>query len=278
MPELPEVETIRKDLEKMLAGKTVKNVDVRDIFVLTGFLPKGLPRRKVSISDFRRSIEGQKVKRFLRRGKYLVMEFADGTAVIFHLRMTGQLLVGCPNGKARAIMEFSGGHTLSFLDHRRFGEILFSADWKNEPCIRSLGIEPLSNDLTAERLKGMFMKKQAKLHSILLNQGLVSGLGNIYATEALFKAKISPFRQACKVSAPELKKLAAAIKWVLEKSIMNRGFSMSTYVDALGKKGKSQLYALCYGKKGEPCAYCRKPLEKTVIAGRGVVYCPICQI
>ncbi|MBI2119649.1 MAG: bifunctional DNA-formamidopyrimidine glycosylase/DNA-(apurinic or apyrimidinic site) lyase [Elusimicrobia bacterium] len=277
MPELPEVETIKRELEKHLTGEKIKEVRVRDPFILTGISPQGTPRRKISIAEFNKSLLGKTVQHFSRRGKYLIMEFQDQSSLICHLRMTGQLLIGKPKGNERAHFIFDDHMDLCFYDRRRFGEIFFSLDWKLEPCISALGVEPLNGDLTASFLKEKFKGRQASIHSLLLNQKIICGLGNIYAAEALFRASIPPYRKASKISFPKLEKLISSIKEVLNSSILNRGYSMSTYVDALGKKGKNQLFTAVYGKENEPCPSCNHCLKKIKLSGRSVVYCPQCQ-
>ena len=277
MPELPEVETIKRDLEKNLLGKRIQEVIIHDRTALTGISSNGSPRRKISTSLFQKNILGKKVCSFKRRGKYIIMEFEGGSSLIVHLRMTGQLLIQKAGGKGRASFLFDDGNLLSFIDRRRFGEIFFSKDWRHEPSILSLGVEPLNGSLTTEYLKNQFSGRKAPIHSVLLNQKIVAGLGNIYSAEALYHSAISPLAQAQKIPLPKLERLISSIQGVLKKSIENRGYSMNTYVDLLGKKGKSQLFTAVYGKEGTPCKKCRKPLIKKTISGRGVVYCSGCQ-
>lgn len=277
MPELPEVETIRRDLEKHLQGCSILSFQVNDPRILSGFLPSGKPRRVVKVSQLSQEVIGKKISQFHRRGKYLAMEFLDQTALIFHLRMTGQLLLQKEKEKSRATLIFDNGKKLSFVDRRRFGEIQYSKDWKNEKSIHSLGIEPLNGHLTAEFMKKSFSGRSASIHSLLLNQSMICGIGNIYAAEALFRAHIRPWRKGGSLHSNELTPLVQAIRQVLEDSIKNRGYSMSTYVDALGKKGKSQLFTQVYGKEGHPCPACKTTLKKIKISARGVTYCPHCQ-
>jgi len=269
MPELPEVETIKRDLEKNLTGHIVTQLLVED--------PRIIARQNIKISNLAQSILNKKISQFHRRGKYLTMEFVDGSALIFHLRMTGQLLFQNGGGKVRATIHFNHGKKLFFKDHRRFGEIQYSKDWKNEKSIASLGIEPLNGSLTAEFLRENFKGRSASIHSLLLNQNIVCGIGNIYAAEALFRAHIRPTRKAKSLRMDELNWLVTSIQQVLNASIQNRGYSMNTYVDALGKKGKTQLFTQVYGKEGCPCSNCKNPLKKTKISGRGVTYCHQCQ-
>ncbi len=277
MPELPEVETIKRDLEAFLLNKTIVKAEVLDRTLLTGHKVHGRFRRKVNAGAFCAALAGKKIVKFHRRGKYIAMEFADATALIFHLRMTGQLLLSQPEIRERARFEMSDGAKLWFVDRRRFGEVVFSTDWKNDPAIRKLGPEPLDGELTGSLLKAAFQKRDMPVHSALLNQTLLSGLGNIYVVESLHKARISPARKAGQIKIGQLNLLSDAIQKTLEASIENRGYSMHTYVDAMGKKGRSQLFTLAYGKEGKPCTFCGAVLVRRVITGRGVVYCKQCQ-
>lgn len=277
MPELPEVETIKRDLEKLLVRKVIGRIEISDPAILTGISAKVKSRRNITVQQFKEKIVGKQIHKFNRRGKYLIMEFSDGSSLIFHLRMTGQLIVQSTSGNERAIFFMNSGQTLSFVDRRRFGEIFYSADWKKEPAINLLGVEPLNGKMTADFLKESFSNRTASVHSLLLNQKIVCGIGNIYANEALFQADIRPQRMAQKVSLAELKKLVSSIQDVLKQSILHRGYSMSTYVDAMGKKGRNQLFTVVYGKEGLPCSSCGKSLLRKVIAGRSAVYCSNCQ-
>ncbi len=277
MPELPEVETIRRDLEPLLQHRTLQSIIVRDPLVLTGIGPKGQPRREITPSQFIKQILGRKIGGMNRRGKYLILEFADGGSLVFHLRMTGQILLSKPLGPWRAYFGFDGNVDLFFADRRRFGEVTFSEDWRKEPFNLAMGIEPTNGNLTAEYLKKHFQGRTANIHSILLNQNVIGGLGNIYATEALHLAGIKPSKSCGKIPLEKLKVLSEAIHKVVRESIEHRGYSMNTYVDAMGKQGKSQLFSQAYGKEGKPCKNCGRIFKRTIIGGRGVVWCPGCQ-
>ncbi len=277
MPELPEVETIRRDLEAALLKKTIESVFVKDPSALTGIGPAGKPRRNVTPLLFANQVSNKIISRFDRRGKYLVMEFGDGTAIIFHLRMTGQLLLNPPAYKERIMFNFTDGHKLYFSDRRRFGEAVYVERWREDSAIRALGVEPTEKNLTGEYLKKVFDGRKTPVHSALLNQSLVSGLGNIYVTEALYDSGIRPLKHAGKIPAQKLETLAASINKIIKKSIEHRGYSMNTYVDAMGKKGRSQMFSRAYGKEGLPCPKCGTIFRRAVITGRGVVFCPKCQ-
>ncbi len=277
MPELPEVETIKRDLEAALTGKTIRSVRVSDSTLLTGHKLHGRYRRSANPIQFCRMLAGKTIRRFLRRGKYIVMEFDQSGALILHLRMTGQLLLSRPNAPERAWFQMTDGTGLWFVDRRRFGEAVYAEDWTKDPGIEKLGLEPLEGGLNGAALKALLRGRDTPIHSALLDQSLLSGLGNIYVVESLHQAKISPARKAGSVTLEKLSALSAAIQKTLTASIQNRGYSMNTYVDAMGKKGRSQLFTQAYGKEGHPCGFCGAALARRVITGRGVVYCSRCQ-
>ena len=277
MPELPEVETIRRDLSSALLRRTVQSIQVKDPFVLTGIGPNGKPRRRVKTAEFEKQILGKRIESFDRRAKYLAMVFSDSTALVFHLRMTGQMLLEAPKYSERIRFDFDGEKSLYFADRRRFGEVVFSEDWEKEPEIAALGVEATHRDLSGEYLRTAFRGRSAPVHSILLSQKYVSGLGNIYVTEALFAAGIRPTKPCGRIADDKLEALSKSIRQVISQSIEHRGYSMSTYVDALGKKGRSQLFSKAYGKEGLPCPRCKTLFKRVVLGGRGVVFCKSCQ-
>ena len=157
MPELPEVETIRRDLARMLTGRVLRGMEIRDPSVLTGFLPSGRPRRSIDPEICKTRVTGKQISNFERRGKYLVMEFSDLTALVFHLRMTGQILVRRPLGSERLRIDFDSGLPLCFSDRRRFGEVIFCEEWRRAPGIKDLGIEPLNGKLSGHTLMRLFL-------------------------------------------------------------------------------------------------------------------------
>jgi len=277
MPELPEVETIRHDLQKRLVGSRIMSVLVPDPTVLTGILPNRKPRWDVSVENFRNCVINRKLTRFSRKGKYLIAELDNRTAIILHLRMTGQLLLENPDAYVRLTFQLNDNKFLHFSDRRRFGEIRHVLDWTKDPTLQTLGIEPGNRDLTADKLKILLQCRKSTIHSLLLNQKIICGLGNIYAAEALYLAGIRPQRRSNRIKKQELNRLSWAINQVIQDSIKNRGYSMATYVDLLGRKGRSQLFTKVYGKESQPCSICHNPLKKTVLAGRSAVYCPECQ-
>ncbi len=277
MPELPEVETIRRDLEGILAGKTIADVDVLDPRVVQGFGPDGGLRRRVAPEDFCSGLRGRKIRAVERRGKYLMIHFERGT-LLAHLRMTGQLIFGAPRPEARARIQFSGvGEVLNFCDVRRFGELWWAEDWRQDPSIAALGPEPLKVALDPMSWGKALRRSRAKIQSALLDQRRIAGLGNIYVTEALFLSGIRPTRRCVRIRPAEVEPLVANIRRVLTEGTALRGVSFRDYRDARGEKGRGRDRLLVYGKAGRPCLRCRALLRGVKVNGRGTVYCPGCQ-
>ena len=262
MPELPEVETVRLDILPRVKGKTIESVKVVDARIL-----KGAPAGK-----FIRELTGEKVKDVERRAKYLLFKLKSGKYLMVHLGMTGRLLFS-PDKYVKVVFNLSGGEILYYSDLRLFGRVRL---FDHYPEL-SLGPEPLSNEFTAKLFKEMLKGRKSPMGTLLLNQKFISGLGNIYVLESLFKAGINPTRPANSLKDEEVKKLHKEIKAVLIKSLKLRGTSFSWYVDAKGKKGGFQLQLSVYGKKGEPCPKCKTPIKRTNVGNRGTYFCPKCQ-
>lgn len=277
MPELPEVETVRRDLAALLPGRVVTRVEVPDPRALQGFGPDGRVRRRETPAAFAAALRGRTAREILRRGKYLVVLWDDGTALLAHLRMTGQLIVGEPRPKARARLFFSDGTCLSFCDTRRFGELWRSADWTRDPAIVALGPEPLGDDWDVTAWGRALRKTTARLQAALLDQRRLAGLGNIYVTEALHLTGIRPTRRGRALRAVEIPRLAANIQKVLNQGVERRGVSFRDYRDARGERGRARETLRVYGKAGAPCPGCRTTLRGVKVNGRGTVFCPRCQ-
>lgn len=278
MPELPEVETIRRDLLKAVVRKKISRVLIRDRSILEGFTPSGRPRRRVRSADFAARLEGRTVQDVIRRGKYLVFPLSSGESLLCHLRMTGQLVYGPPRPEARAQVFFEGtDQALSFCDTRRFGELWVAPDWTQDPSLRALGPEPLTNGWDVEAWGRSLRSSRAKIQAALLDQRRLAGLGNIYVTEALFLSGVRPSRRCHTLRASDIPPLLAHIRQVLEQGLRQRGVSFYSYRDGLGRKGKAQETLQVYGRAGEPCVRCRTPLKGMKINGRGTACCPRCQ-
>ncbi len=274
MPELPEVETIRRSLENKLKGLVINHVDV--------FLEK-IIKEPTDINEFKNLIKGKKIEALSRRGKYLILKISDSYVLVMHLRMTGRLLYVAEyediTKHTHVIFYLNNGYHLRFIDIRQFGTI-YLLEEKNLDTIKglaSLGPEPLSDDFTVEVLKEKLKRKSKKIKQVLLDQDVVAGLGNIYADEVLFEAQILPNRAANSLNDEELNRLHTSIIKVIKEAICNRGTSFRDYVDGEGEKGEHQNHLKVYQRDSTPCSRCQCQIKKEKIAGRSSHYCPGCQ-
>lgn len=292
MPELPEVETVRRDLVKHLLGARFSKIEIinfKNVAPEATFLAKYLKGK--SIVDVR------------RRGKLLIIDLdVPEKHLLFHLKMTGQLIyladnfmtagghslsdaslaasVGgeLPNKFTRAHFIFDNGDSLFFNDLRKFGYIKLTDGPELEKiCRENYGPEPLAKDFNVDYLKNIFTGRLAPVKAILLNQKLIAGLGNIYVDEALFSAGIDPGRLARSLRLEEIKSLHAAVVYIIKKAIKARGTTFRNFVDARGKKGNFIDYLQVYGRHQQACQRCGRPIQKKKIAGRGTHYCQYCQ-
>jgi len=270
MPELPEVETIARGLDKRVRGDEIESVWL-------GSKPEPL---KSSAEEIVTALESKTISGVRRVGKHIVFDLtssngsaAGNTQWIVHLGMTGSLRLSAPDVPAEkhthAILKLSSGRELRFIDPRRFGRLSIIEQFA------APGSEPLH--ITFEDFAKLFRNRKTSIKSALLNQKLLSGVGNIYADEALFRAKIRPRRRASSLTRDELKRLHASLKKVLNHAIRLGGSSISDYVDADGEEGFFQLKHRVYGREGKPCLVCKTPIKRIVIAGRSSHYCPRCQ-
>ncbi len=288
MPELPEVETIRRDLEKKITGEKIKNIEI--------LAAKSIHNKS---SDFTKVLVKNNFKHIERRGKLLMfaLEKIEKYAyLLVHLKMTGQLicrnkkqlLAGghsqtgmntiVPNKFTRVFFTFSDGSQLFFNDLRRFGYLkLVSHEEKEKIVTNNFGIEPLTPDYTLEAFEKLFKNRQTNIKALLLNQKLISGIGNIYADEICFCAKILPTRKVSSLSILEIKKLFKCVEDVLRVAIANRGTTFNNYVDSDGHIGSHINFLNAYGRDGEKCKRCKSIILKMKHAGRGTHYCPKCQ-
>jgi formamidopyrimidine-DNA glycosylase len=267
MPELPEVETIRAELEPRLTGRALARVEILD------------PRltRPIDLFEVAEELEGDRVVAVERRGKYLVLRLESGLALLVHLRMTGGFAFE-PASHERAILELDDGTRLAYRDVRRFGTWLVLEDVELDPYLAAkLGPEPLGSRFTADWLAARMATRRAPVKAVLLDQRVVAGLGNIYADEALWRARINPLRAAESVTRDEVSRLYRAIRAALRTGIARQGSSLRDYAKPDGSTGSMQAEFRVYGRDGEPCPRCRTPIAKTRAGGRGTWYCPHCQ-
>jgi formamidopyrimidine-DNA glycosylase len=264
MPEGPEVETYRSRLEPRLIGRTFTRVRVHDHRLTMPFEPE----------EVAAELEGERVAGVERRGKYLVIRFESGLALVVHLRMTGGFPEG-PTTHERAVIELDDGTGVSYRDVRRFGtwRVLSPAELEEYLSAR-LGPEPLGPRFTAGFLAERLSRRRAPLKSVVLDQRVVAGVGNIYADEALWHARLHPLRPAAELEADEVAALRRGVRLALRRGIERLGANLG---DGAYPQGSMQDEFRVYRRTGEPCRRCRTPVEKTWVAGRGTHYCPVCQ-
>ncbi len=279
MPELPEVETIRRGLEKYLTGKTIKEIKILDEKLIEGDPKKTLNAKILAVK---------------RYGKGLVIELNNDYSIAFHIKLTGQLIyrgkenknikpskekVGVlPSKFTRAMIYFKPQGVLYFNDVRRFAwmKILKQNNLSRLDFFKHLGPEPLK-DLTLENFFQIVKKSNQKIKALLMDQKKISGIGNIYANESLFRARINPLRKASSLTEEEIKRLYNAIEKVLKEGIKYSGVTEVNFVNADGEEGKFQKHLKVYGKKGKPCPSCGLPIKHIKISGRSTFYCEKCQ-
>lgn len=260
MPELPEVETVVRSVAAHLAGRKILNARFTSRFVTPG------NRAKLA-----RQLEGRRVESVQRRGKFIVMALDRGTLTV-HLGMTGKLLVEGEADQHTHGMFILDQGLLLYHDPRQFGRIEFSEGPPRR--VAKLGPEPLEIGFEEFRVR---LRRKARIKALLLNQTFLAGLGNIYADESLFAAGIHPLAIASRLSAARAEKLYQAIRGILTHAIRLGGSSISDYVNAQGERGWFQMEHRVYGREGEPCINCGKPVRKILVAQRGTHYCPQCQ-
>ncbi|MDP2938149.1 MAG: bifunctional DNA-formamidopyrimidine glycosylase/DNA-(apurinic or apyrimidinic site) lyase [Candidatus Omnitrophota bacterium] len=265
MPELPEVETIKRELEKAVLGKKITEVCVHNPAVI----------RQPSVDKFKKGLSGVSIKNILRKAKVLILELSNGKALVIHLRMTGQLIYPGDGRKSRVSFKLSDGKTLDFNDQRLFAELRLLDDWHNLKFIQGLGPEPF--DLTEEEFKKMLSNKNTKIKPLLMNQTFISGVGNLYAAEVLFRAKIHPERPAASLSDKEKENLFKEIKDTLNEAIEHKGSSVDQYLQLSGEAGDYVKYHKVYDREGKPCLVCKSPIKRISLGGRGTYFCPKCQ-
>lgn len=260
MPELPEVETIVRELREYAVGKEFSNVEG-------------------DLVDFNSEIKGLVIKAIKRRGKYIIFGLSGEKLLVIHLRMTGCLMWEVQAGREkyiRAVFSFTGGTQLIFSDVRKFGRIWFGEEKKlfKKSGISRLGLEPLESNL--QNFHKVFPRRGI-LKNSLLRQDMISGIGNIYADEICFKAGLHPSIRIEKLKAEDIKRLYLSVQLCLREGIKHCGVSVSDFVGTRGELGKHQKYLQVYGRKGDPCYKCGSLIQKTKTAGRGTFYCPDCQ-
>ncbi|HJU48985.1 MAG TPA: bifunctional DNA-formamidopyrimidine glycosylase/DNA-(apurinic or apyrimidinic site) lyase [Gaiellaceae bacterium] len=273
MPELPEVETVRHHLAPALEGAEILRATIADPRLTRPFAPELVAAE----------LEGERVTRVDRRGKYLLVRFESGRVLLVHLRMTGSFR-SAPSGglgedpHRRAVLTLDNGSDVAYRDVRRFGTWELLEPGEETPYLGvRLGPEPLGRGLSAAKLGERLAGRRASLKAALLDQRTVAGLGNIYVDEALWRARLHPLRQAGDLDAVEVRRLHKAVRDALRLGIARQGSTLSTYALPDGASGRMQDEFRVYGRAGEACDRCGSLLERLVVAGRGTTYCPRCQ-
>ena len=271
MPELPEVETIRSRLAPGLAGRRFERVEILD-----ARLTRPEPPEAVAAS-----LEGERVRDVRRRGKYLVFAFESGRHLLVHLRMTGTVQHPAPaaaDPHRRAVIKLDNGSDVAYRDVRRFGTWLLLEPGELDAYLGArIGGEPLERAFTTAAFARALAGRKAPIKAAILDQRAVAGVGNIYADEALWRAKIHPLRPARELGSDEVAALRTGIRKALETGIARQGATLRDYRGADGRRGRMQREFKVYGRAGEPCERCGTPIEKIRAAGRGTWFCPSCQ-
>lgn len=287
MPELPEVETVRRGLKKLIIGKVIKGA--------TSDSPRSFPN---SPADVKRFLAGAKITDIRRRAKVLLIDLDNAYSLMIHLKMTGQLvyrgdtqfgaghpndsLIGeLPDRSTRVVIEFADGSHLYFNDQRKFGwvKLLPSIEIPNIDFMKRVGPEPLEDDFTWQEFATRFIRRaKTSIKAALLDQTVVAGVGNIYADESLWGAKIHPQRLVGTITSDEFHRLYTELRMVMNMAIEKGGSTDRNYVNAEGRKGSYMDFARVFRREGKPCPRCGTTIIKFKAAGRGTHICPHCQI
>ena len=265
MPELPEAETIKRDLDKAIIGRRIVDVIVHSLKVI----------REPKVEYFVKWLKGVMVKKILRKGKALIFELSNGKFLVVHLRMTGQLVYPGDATRSRVSFKLSDGKLLDFNDRRLLGELRLVDNWQDMKFFKNLG--PEIYDLTVNKFSQMLSEKTTKIKPLLMDQAFLSGVGNLYAAEVLFRPKIHPARAANSLSDKEKQLLFKEIKATLNEAIHYKGSSVDQYVQASGEPGKYVKYHKVYDRKDKPCLRCKTKIARISLGGRGTYFCPKCQ-
>jgi formamidopyrimidine-DNA glycosylase len=273
LPELPEVETIAADLRPHLVGRRI--VEVESLFPALV--------RHPDAELFKAGLRGRRIESLTRRGKYILLGLDSGELFVVHLGMTGQLRCVAPETPlephTHLVLRLDDGNQLRYRDVRRFGRLLFGPEDEllRERQLPKLGPEPIDPEFTGDDLYRRLRGRRAPLKAMLLDQAVVAGVGNIYADESLYRARLRPDRPAGRLSKASARRLHEALRESLQIAISNRGSSVDDYRDGYGEKGRQQEELLVYGRAGQPCPNCGRPLALVRLAGRSTVFCRHCQ-
>ena len=281
MPELPEVETLARDLRAAVAGRTITEA----------WVSPEAPRlvQEMPVDAFTSGLRGRRIEGVTRRGKYLIVGLDRGLSWILHRRMSGNVLLRAQDAPdepyLRARFALDDGSELRFIDLRKFGTMWLTDD--PAPILAALGPEPLDDAFTDQVLRDILRGRSAPVKAVLLDQGAIAGIGNLYADEALHYAAIHPQRPARSLTRPQVARLRAGIVRALEQGLRNLGSSVGNaageevslrdHVNLSGEPGSNQEYLVAYGREGRPCRTCGTPIERLKISNRSAHFCPRCQ-
>ncbi len=272
MPELPEVETVRSSLASLIIGTTVQEVKINEPRLL----------RNIEASAFRNRMLGARLNRLERTGKVLVFNFG-GSVLLVQLGMTGQLLLRSSretdDKHVHLILSLNSGRYLWYRDVRKFGRWRLYSDkeFTYTNPLTDLGPDPLTPEYSWDYFSNALARRRSVVKAVLLDQKFLAGLGNIYADEALFRAKVRPDRIAVSLHTDEMQRLYQAIPEVLNEGIAHGGTTFSDYLDGLGRIGQHQRYLQVYGRYGKPCVVCGHTLQRSRLSGRTTTWCNVCQ-
>jgi formamidopyrimidine-DNA glycosylase len=273
MPELPEVEVLRRSLEPHLIGDRIERVEVRNPAL----------REPVDVARLRRAAKGREIVALRRRSKYLLIDLEGGWTVVVHLGMSGRLTVAPAEAgiepHEHVAFHLASGRRLRLRDPRRFGVVFAArtAELADDPHFAALGPEPLEPELSGAVLAQAAAGRRGPVKAFLMDAGVVVGVGNIYASESLFRAGIHPGRPVSRISRRSWDRLAASAVAVLRQAISQGGTTLNDFADGEGRSGYFQVSLAVYDREGEPCLACGRPVRRIVQAGRSTYYCPGCQ-
>lgn len=270
MPELPEVETIKRQLNLLTAGKKIKEAEV--------LLPKII---KAPLAEFKKTVEGATIKELDRRAKVLIIKLSNGWSMLVHLKLSGQLIFDGQKFKhTRVVFQFSDGHCLIFNDMRQFGYIKLVSTDELDDFFRKeeFGPEPFDKNFTLPRFVAILDKRpQTKIKQFLMDQTNIAGVGNIYADEILFASRVNPLRQIKDLKPSEIRAVYKNIKKILSEAVKAKGTSADLYLDAYGRQGDFLPKLKVYGRQSQKCVKCKGEIKRIKIGGRSAHFCPRCQ-
>ncbi|QNQ81975.1 DNA-formamidopyrimidine glycosylase [Lactobacillus sp. PV037] len=273
MPEMPEVETVRRTLDPLMRNKTIKQVIVWYPKIVTG-----------DVETFKKTLQGKKIIKVDRYGKYLLIRLSDDMTLVSHLRMEGKYHVTAPdaakNKHEHVEFLFNDGTAIRYQDVRKFGrmQLVITGTERQTTGIKNLGPEPNTSEFTVDYFAKQLARKKKNIKNALLDQSIVAGLGNIYVDEVLWRSQIHPLSKSSAITQAKVRKLHDNINEIIALAIEKRGTTVHTFLDADGKVGEFQKLLQVYGRAGKKCTRCGTTLKKIKVNGRGTTYCPHCQV